>query len=68
MIEDLLRTWPVDPSRSIVVGDSPTDLAAAGAAGLRGALFRGGRLDAFLTRTAPDLFRPALMPANETSW
>jgi D,D-heptose 1,7-bisphosphate phosphatase len=58
MIEDLLEAWPVDPTRSLVVGDSPTDLAAAGAAGLRGALFRGGHLDVFLARAASDLLRP----------
>jgi D,D-heptose 1,7-bisphosphate phosphatase len=57
MIEDLLEAWPVDPARSLVVGDSPTDMAAAAAAGLRGALFCGGRLDAFLVRTASDLLR-----------
>ena len=59
MIEDLLQAWPVDPARSLVVGDSPTDMQAAAAAGLRGALFRGGRLDKFISDVTSDLLRPA---------
>ena len=59
MIEDLLQAWSVDPARSLVVGDSPTDMQAAAAAGLRGALFRGGRLDKFISDVTSDLLRPA---------
>ncbi|WP_082637894.1 D-glycero-alpha-D-manno-heptose-1,7-bisphosphate 7-phosphatase [Bradyrhizobium retamae] len=44
MITDLLERFPVDISRSILVGDKPTDLEAARAAGVQGILFSGGNL------------------------
>jgi D-glycero-D-manno-heptose 1,7-bisphosphate phosphatase len=48
MIEDLLERFPVDISRSILIGDKPTDLEAARAAGIQGCLYSSGNLAQFL--------------------
>lgn len=44
MILDLMALWPVDPARSVMVGDKPSDMEAARAAGIRGVLYAGGPL------------------------
>ncbi|MHC2252438.1 HAD family hydrolase [Bradyrhizobium embrapense] len=48
MITDLLERFPVDVERSFLIGDQPTDLEAARAAGVRGYLFSGPNLEVFL--------------------
>lgn len=48
MLLDLMAQWPVDAGASLMIGDQPSDMAAAKAAGIRPYLFAGGRLDRFL--------------------
>jgi D,D-heptose 1,7-bisphosphate phosphatase len=53
MITDLLSRFTVDTAHSILIGDKDTDLEAARAAGLKGHLFSGGNLLAFVERHLP---------------
>lgn len=50
MITDLLKRFPVDMTRSMVIGDKDSDMEAAQAAGLAGHLFSGGNLEAVVRR------------------
>lgn len=45
MLLEALRDWPVDASRSVMIGDQDSDVEAAAAAGVRGLKYDGGRLD-----------------------
>jgi D-glycero-D-manno-heptose 1,7-bisphosphate phosphatase len=47
LFRDLLADYAVDPARSLMIGDSERDLAAARAAGIPANLFEGDDLDAF---------------------
>lgn len=49
MLNDLMAHWPVQREHSLLVGDQPTDLAAAAAAGIAAVPFAGGNLHHFLT-------------------
>jgi len=53
MITDLLGRFPVNADDSILIGDKPSDLEAARAAGLQGHLFSGGNLEAFVRMHLP---------------
>jgi D-glycero-D-manno-heptose 1,7-bisphosphate phosphatase len=44
MLLDLLKEWPVDMTRSMVVGDKDIDMDAARSAGIRGVRFADGNL------------------------
>jgi D-glycero-D-manno-heptose 1,7-bisphosphate phosphatase len=52
MILQALADWPIDRERSILIGDKPSDMEAAVRAGIRGLLFAGGDLEAFLKAEA----------------
>ncbi len=59
MLHDLIRAWELDPSRCLLVGDQPTDLAAAAAAGVRAVRFPGGNLAQFVAPLLdPDVAGP----------
>ena len=69
MILALMRNWPVDAEQSFLVGDKPSDLEAAAAAGLRSAAYRGGALDETIEaemrradKAREDLIPPAPAP------
>jgi len=44
MLFDLMTDWPVDPRRSLMIGDRPSDMEAAKSAGVRGVLYEGGSM------------------------
>ena len=49
MLLDIMRHWPVERTRSVMIGDKASDLEAARAAGLTGMLYRGGQLADLVT-------------------
>jgi D-glycero-D-manno-heptose 1,7-bisphosphate phosphatase len=52
MIIDLMKNWPVEKEGSFVVGDKPSDIEAATAAGLPGHLFKVRDLHKFVATIA----------------
>ncbi|MGB9905279.1 MAG: D-glycero-alpha-D-manno-heptose-1,7-bisphosphate 7-phosphatase, partial [Desulfotomaculales bacterium] len=51
LIRRALEEWDIDLSRSLMIDDREENLAAARAVGIRGAVFRGGSLLAFLGKS-----------------
>ncbi len=49
MLNELIAAWDLDPARCAMVGDQPTDMQAAAAAGVAGYRFAGGDLHALVT-------------------
>jgi D-glycero-D-manno-heptose 1,7-bisphosphate phosphatase len=47
MFRQALQEWPVDVAASVMIGDRPSDMAAAAACGIRGFQFAGGNLERF---------------------
>ena len=55
MLVDLLQHWPIDRTRSVMIGDKESDMQAAGAAGVIGVLYEGGSLaDLVVASLTPD--------------
>jgi D,D-heptose 1,7-bisphosphate phosphatase len=48
MILDVMARWPVEKSRSFLIGNMPSDMETARAAGIPGHLYSGGDLEAYL--------------------
>jgi D-glycero-D-manno-heptose 1,7-bisphosphate phosphatase len=69
MLLQAMADWPVDAARSLMVGDKEADLEAARRAGVRGVLFEGGDLLAFLKREVPSALREKVSakPTDEGS-
>jgi D-glycero-D-manno-heptose 1,7-bisphosphate phosphatase len=55
MILSLLKRFPVDPARAVMIGDNASDMAAAEAAGIEGVRFRGGSVLKALAPRLADL-------------
>lgn len=48
LIEQALEQWPINKEQSLLIGDKPSDVTAAKAAGIKGYLFPGGNLYHFV--------------------
>lgn len=59
MLLDLIRAWELDPARCVLIGDQPTDMAAAAAAGIEAFRFTGGNLAEFVTPILQQRAEPA---------
>jgi D,D-heptose 1,7-bisphosphate phosphatase len=60
MIQDLMARFPVDPTRTVMIGDKDSDIEAARAAGIEGVKFEGGSLLALVKPVLARITAPAL--------
>jgi D-glycero-D-manno-heptose 1,7-bisphosphate phosphatase len=68
MILDLVKRFPVDVGRSMLIGDQPRDVEAAQAAGMKGHLFSGQNLEEFVRQLlAADDDAKTPVPARGTA-
>lgn len=58
LLEGLMRRWPVDVARSVMIGDRDTDAAAAQAAGLRSLTYTGSALDNLVAGFLTEIEQP----------
>ena len=65
MLLELIAAWQLDPARCVLIGDQPTDLEAASAAGMPAHLFPGGNLDAFARGVLPSDGDGGLAPTTQ---
>jgi D,D-heptose 1,7-bisphosphate phosphatase len=64
MLTDLMAHWPIDASRSFLIGDKHSDVEAARNAGLPGHLFTGGSLLRFVKEVMGNPFVRAQPPLS----
>lgn len=50
LLRQAMQEWPIDVSRSFLIGDKDTDVSASEAAGIPGYLFPGGDLSEFVNQ------------------
>jgi D-glycero-D-manno-heptose 1,7-bisphosphate phosphatase len=55
MVLAALRDFDVDPHRAVLIGDKPSDMQAAEAAGVAGVMYDDGDLRALVERTVSDM-------------
>lgn len=58
MIRRALADWPVEPGGSFLIGDQPSDLAAADGAAISSFAFPGGNLDKFVAARLTEIDAP----------
>ncbi len=67
MITDLRQRFPVDRTRSMLIGDKPSDMEAASrTAALRATCLKGGNLEAFVRNIAARARRREIVQAHAT--
>lgn len=55
MLLDLIAAWGIDPARSFMIGDKPSDIDAAEGAGVRGYLLEDGDVLSLTSRALHDV-------------